>query len=76
IETAHVRKFTFKFDEDNKSVKITNDMTPRLQDLVIYYMTFTGMPIRSEITEDAVKAAVKTLGLPIVEPDFKGKFED
>lgn len=76
IETAHVRKFIFKFDEDNKSVKITNDMNPGLQDLVIYYMTFTGMPIRSEITEDAVKAAVKTLGLPIIEPDFKGKFED
>lgn len=74
IETAHVRKFNFRFKED--SVKVTNKMTPRLQDLVIYYMTFTGYPIKGEINETIVKEAVKTLGLPIVEPDFKGKFAE
>lgn len=49
-------------------------MTPRMQDLVVYYMTFTGHPIKGELTEDVVKEAVKSLGLPIIEPDFKGKF--
>lgn len=75
IETAHVRKFTFEFRDDD-TVKIINEMTPRLQDLVVYYMTFTGNPIRSDMTEEVVKSAVKTLGLPIVEPDFKGKFAE
>lgn len=73
IETAHVRKFTFEFRDDD-TVKVINEMNPKLQDLVIYYMTFTGNPVRSEITEDVIKSAVKALGLPIVEPDFKGKF--
>lgn len=73
IETAHVRKFTFRFDMN--SVKITNEMTPRMEDLVIYYMTFSGNPIKAESAEDVIKTAVKTLGLPIIEPDFKGTFE-
>jgi hypothetical protein len=75
IETAHVRKFTFEFRDDN-TVKVINEMTPRLQDLVVYYMTFTGNPIRTELTEDVIKGAVKALGLPIIEPDFKGEFVD
>lgn len=73
IETAHVRKFTFHFRDDD-TVKIVNEMTPRLQDLVVYYATFSGHPIKGEINEDIVKEAVKALGLPIVEPDFKGEF--
>ncbi len=73
IETAHIRKFTFEF-RDDETVKIYNEMTPRLQDLVVYYMTFTGHPLKGEITEEVVKEAVKALGLPIIEPDFKGKF--
>ncbi len=75
IETAHVRKFTFEFRDDG-TVKVYNEMTPRMQDLVVYYMTFTGHPIKGELTEDVVKEAVKSLGLPIIEPDFKGKFID
>lgn len=74
IETAHVRKFNFEFREDG-NIKITNEMTPRLQELVVYYMTFTGHPIKGDLTEDIVKETVKGVGLPIVEPDFKGKFE-
>ena len=73
IETAHVRQFTFYFRDDD-TVKVINEMAPKFQDLVIYNMTFIGMPIKSEMTEDVVKEAVKTLGLPIIEPDFKGKF--
>lgn len=75
VETAHVRMFTFVFRDDN-TVKIINEMNPRLEDLVVYYLTFTGNPIKGEITEEAVKAAVKTLGIPIIEPDFKGVFVD
>lgn len=76
IETAHVRKFTFYFGDDNKTVKIVNNGYPRFQDLVIYYMTFSGMPVKNYTAEDIIKFAVKTFGVPIIEPDFKGKFED
>lgn len=73
IETAHVRQFTFYFRDDD-TVKVINEMTPRFQDLAIYNMTFIGMPIKGEITENVVKDAVEKLGLPFIEPDFKGKF--
>ena len=72
IETAHVKKFNFKFNDDN-TVKIKNDMNPTLQDLVVYYMTFTGNPVGS-IGGEVIKESVEKLGLPIIEPDFKGKF--
>lgn len=75
IETAHVRQFTFEF-RDNDVVKVINEMSPKFQDLAIYNMTFTGHPIKGETTEDVVKEAVKKLGLPFIEPDFKGKFVD
>lgn len=75
IETAHVRQFTFEFRE-NDVVKVINEMSPKFQDLAIYNMTFTGHPIKGEATEDVVKEAVKKLGLPFIEPDFKGKFVD
>lgn len=75
IETAHVRKFTFEF-RDNDVVKVIDEMSPKFEDLAIYNMTFLGYPIKGETTEDVVKNAVKTLGLPIIEPDFKGKFVD
>ena len=72
IETAHVKKFNFKFNDDD-TVKIKNDMNPTLQDLVVYYMTFTGNPVGS-IGGEVIKESVEKLGLPIIEPDFKGKF--
>ncbi len=75
IETAHVRKFTFEFRE-NDVVKVINEMSPKFEELAIYNMTFLGHPIKGEATEDIVKTAVKTLGLPLIEPDFKGKFVD
>ena len=75
IETAHVRKFTFEFRE-NDVVKVINEMSPKFEELAIYNMTFLGYPIKGEATEDVVKNAVKALGLPIIEPDFKGKFAD
>lgn len=74
IETAHEVHFTFIFSDDDKTVKVKYEMSPRMEDLVVYYMTFTGHPIKGEISEEVVKETVKTLGLPIIEPNFKGKF--
>lgn len=75
IETAHVRKYVFHFRDDG-TVKVINDMTPRLEDLVVYYLTFTGNPVKGDLSEEAVKATVKALGIPFIEPDFKGVFAD
>lgn len=75
VETAHVRKFTFKFRE-NGTVRVINEMSPTFQELVIYNFTFMGMPIKHKSTEEFVKGAIKQLGLPILEPNFTGKFED
>lgn len=73
IETSHVRKFNFKFNDDD-TVKITNIMNPTLQELVIYYMTFTGYPVKGDFTKEVIENTVEKLGLPIIEPNFKGKF--
>lgn len=75
VETAHVRQFTFYFNDDN-SVKIINEMTPRFQDLTVYYLNFSGMPLKKEVSEDALRKIVKDLGLPILEPNFNGKIEE
>lgn len=75
IETAHVRNYVFHFRDDG-TVKVINDMTPRLEDLVVYYLTFTGNPVKGDLSEEAVKATVKALGIPFIEPDFKGVFAD
>ena len=74
IETAHVRKFTFQFLNNNK-VKIINEMTPSFDALVIYYLTFAGHPINGEFPQDVVKGAVNKLGLPFLEPNFTGTIE-
>ena len=37
-------------------------------------MTFTGYPVKGEITKEVIEDAVEKLGLPIIEPNFKGKF--
>ena len=73
IETSHVRKFNFRFNDDD-TVKITNIMNPTLQELVIYYMTFTGYPVKGDFTKEVIEDTVEKLGLPIIEPNFKGKF--
>ncbi len=75
VETAHVRKFTFKF-RDNGTVRVINEMSPTFQELAIYNFTFTGMPIKLKSTEEFVKGAIKQFGLPIFEPNFTGKFEN
>lgn len=74
LQTAHVRQFTFVFDGDN-TVKVINEMEPSFDELVIYYMVFSGHPIPGgDLPENIVKAAVRRLGMPIVESNFKGTF--
>lgn len=72
VETAHVRKFTFEFSENR--VKIKNEMSPTFEELTVYYLTFMGMPAKPKTAEKFVENAVHDLGLPVLEPDFGGKF--
>lgn len=72
IETAHVRKYTFSFEGD--TVKVTNEMSPTFEELTVYYLTFMGMPA-PKAAEGLVKGAVHTAGLPVIEPNFTGRFE-
>lgn len=74
IETAHVRKFIFIFHENN-DVEIINEMSPTFQELTLYYMTFMGTPIKGNSARNLVQNAIKTFGLPILEPNFKGHLE-
>ena len=73
VETAHVRKFTFKFDGNR--VKIKNEMTPTFEELTLYYLTFMGMPAKPRIAQNFIENAVHDLGLPLLEPDFSGIIE-
>lgn len=75
IETAHVRQFTFKFNDDN-TVEITNQMSPTFQDLAVYYFNFMGMPIKFDAGQDAVRTIVKDVMLKVLEPKIHGKFTD
>ena len=72
IETAHVRKFTFDFS--GAKVKVKNEMSPTFEELTIYYMTFSGMPVKQKSMEHLIENAVHDLGLPLLEPDFSGRF--
>lgn len=74
IETAHVRKFRFIFHENN-DVEIINESKPTFQELTLYYMTFMGTPIKGNSARDLVQNGVKKLGLPLLEPNFKGHLE-
>lgn len=72
VETAHVRKFTFAFSADK--VKIKNEMSPTFEELTIYYLTFMGLPAKPKTAEKFIENAVHDLGLPVLEPDFSGRF--
>ena len=75
VETAHVRKFTFKF-RSNGTVRVINEMSPTFQELAIYNFVFTGSPIKRKSTEEFVKGAVEHIGLLYIEPNFTGRFID
>ena len=73
IETAHVRKFTFDFSAG--TVKVKNVSEPKFEALTVYYMVFSGMNI-SDAADHLVQNVVHGVGLPLLEPDFHGRFAD
>ncbi|MCC8023240.1 MAG: beta-lactamase family protein [Clostridiales bacterium] len=73
IQTGHVRQFTFRFK--GSRVKVINEMTPRFVDLAVYYLSFAGHPVRKEWMKKIIRGAVKTFGLPIIEPNFRGRLK-
>ncbi len=75
IQTAHVRIFTFYFNSDN-TVKIINEMDPKFKDLAVYSVVFSGHEIVFKSTEELIKGAVDLFGIPLIEPDFTGRFTD
>ena len=74
IETAHERRFTFRFNPDG-TVQVKNEMEPKFEDLVIYNFVFLGLPLPNTGSENFVKQAVHRLGLPLIEPDFTAKLQ-
>ena len=73
-ESAHERHFTFRFE--NGTVFVVNESVPTFPDLTVYYLNFAGNPVKTGFGEKRVKKTVKNLGLPLVEPNFKGKIID
>lgn len=74
VESAHERRFTFRFKNDE--VLVENESVPNFPDLTVYYLNFSGNPVKTALGEKGVKKAVEKVGLPLVEPNFKGKFTD
>lgn len=73
IQTAHVRKLNFRFLPGG-NVAISNASEPKFTDMSVYYMSFIGHPVSRNVAK-YMRFGVHNLGLPIVEPDFKGKLE-
>lgn len=69
IETCHeiILEFTFK---DNMKVNVHTQEKPSFEELAVFYLTFTGKPIPSKKLSKGVSAVVKTLGVPLFDPDF------
>ncbi|MBQ9531521.1 MAG: serine hydrolase [Eubacterium sp.] len=74
VESAHERRFTFRFDENGVSVE--NESFPTFPDLTVYYLNFSGKPIKTAAGKRGIKKTVENLGLPLVEPNFKGTFTE
>ncbi|MBE6740715.1 MAG: serine hydrolase [Ruminococcaceae bacterium] len=74
VESAHERRFTFRFDETGVSVE--NESVPTFPDLTVYYLNFSGNPIKTAAGQRGLRRTVENLGLPLVEPNFKGTFVD
>lgn len=49
-------------------------MTPTFEELTLYYLTFMGMPAKPRAAQNFIENAVHDLGLPLLEPDFSGRF--
>ena len=74
VESAHERRFTFRFDP--MGVSVENESFPTFPDLTVYYLNFSGKPVKTEAGRKGLKKTVENLGLPLVEPNFKGTFVD
>lgn len=74
VESAHERRFTFRFDK--LGVAVENESFPTFPDLTVYYLNFSGNPVKSAVGQRGVKKTVENLGLPLVEPNFRGLFID
>ncbi len=75
VETAHERRYTFKFSEDGSRAKVLNTTEPAFADLMIYYLTFSGRPIRNKVLRSIIVNAVLIFGMPIIEPTIRGKLK-
>lgn len=73
IETAHVRKFIFDFS--GNTVKVKNVSEPKFEALTVYYMVFSGLNVGHTL-DSLVQNVVHGVGLPLLEPDFHGRFTD
>ena len=71
VETAHVRKFTFTFTPSG--AKVANTSQPKMGDLAVFYIVFSGI-VLSPVLERIVQGVVRTIGLPLVEPNFGAKY--
>ena len=72
VESAHERRFVFRFI--GNEVTVENVTVPTFPDLTVYYLNFSGNPIKTALGEKSLKRAVKDVGLPLIEPNFKGEF--
>ena len=72
VESAHERRFTFHFDKIG--VFVVNESYPTFPDLTVYYLNFSGKPVKSAVAEKGLRKTVENLGLPLVEPNFRGTF--
>ena len=73
VETAHVRKLTFTFTANG--AKVANTSQPKMGDLAVFYIVFSGI-VLSPAMERIVQGVVRTIGLPLVEPNLRGRFID
>ena len=74
VESAHERRFTFRFDD--MGVSVDNQSVPTFPDLTVYYLNFSGNPLKTAAGERGLRRTVENLGLPLVEPNFRGLFID
>lgn len=71
IETCHEIILEFTFNPNNKVIVHTAE-NPTFEELAVFYLTFTGKPIPTKKLSKGISSVVKTLGVPMFDPDFNG----
>ncbi len=74
IQTCNCRILEFEFFKD--IVNIKNNEDPDFQELVIFFLSFTGRPIKKNLIEKEVTRVIKNMGIPLFEPDFIGRIKE